>query len=157
MKPLEETELFNDLLSDPANLTKRFKGERDLVIRIKDRIDDYKMACEQKEGLGNSIIEAWSKGENKDLLDMIVHIDEIEAEIRMLEEKERVEYQQLKLLSDGLKTEHLRRIIEMHYYQGLTWGEISQRIYKKDTKRLRKNCQAARWKAMDAMKRMLQN
>ncbi|MCL1846964.1 MAG: hypothetical protein FWF91_03245 [Coriobacteriia bacterium] len=114
MKPLEETELFNDLLSDPANLTKRFKGERDLVIRIKDRIDDYKMACEQKEGLGNSIIEAWSKGENKDLLDMIVHIDEIEAEIRMLEEKERVEYQQLKLLSDGLKTEHLRRIIEMH-------------------------------------------
>ena len=139
---------------NPENLADCLMGHRKLTMRIRGKKELYHMVCAQNENFGGSIIKR-RNGEKEELLLKISREDELEAEIQALEEEERLSYQQLRSLSDMLKSENQRLVIEAYYYQAFCWGEVAMLMHRKDTPKTRRNCQTTRCNAVAAMKRLL--
>ena len=133
-----------------TNIAQRFQNLRSLTFRIARLSKLYETAYGKMEQYATSINEAQS-GEKKDLLLKLSRLEDLKAEIETLEKDRRKEQQELKLLSDTIKSEHQRLVIEAYYYQALSWGEVATLIYGKDTERFRRHCQTHRYNAITAI------
>ena len=136
-------------------LSKQLNDHRRLVISICSKGDLLNVLKEKMYRTGGSIIKPSGSDPDR-LVNNIQIVEDIEAEIACLEDQRRIERKQLSRLSDQLRSDLQRKIIEAYYYCGLSWDETAKLVYQRAHESDKKACREARGRAISEMINMRQ-
>jgi len=131
-------------------LSKQLSEHRQLVISIFSKGDLLSVLKEKAYRTGGSIIKPSGTDPDR-LINNLQIIEDIEAEMNCLEEQRRIERKQLSKLSDQLRSDLQRSIIEAYYYCGLSWDETAKLVYQRAHETDKRACREAKGRAVSEM------
>ena len=138
-----------------GQLEKQLNNHRQLVLSIYNKTDLINVLKEKMYRTGGSIIKPLGSDPDR-LINNIQIVEDLGAEIACLEEQRKIEKKQLSKLSDQLRSDLQRKIIEAYYYCGLTWDETAKLVYERAHRAEKKACREASGRAIKAMNKMKQ-